>query len=109
MPLPPLNYYPSANQDAEDRSRETTFKNIPTLGGKLAVGVGNIQRIVGSLINDKEERQETMQMLENQIDNMPVRLYNTFANQIPALAVDAFILKADQIPIQVQKEAEEFL
>ena len=29
MPLPPLNYYPSANQDAEDRSRETTFKNIP--------------------------------------------------------------------------------
>ena len=108
MPLPPLNYYPSANQDAEDRSRETTFKNIPTLGGKLAVGVGNIQRIVESLISDKEERQETMQMLENQIDNMPVRLYNTFANQIPALATDLFIVKGDQ-PENIKKEAEEFL
>jgi len=69
-------------------AREVAFDNLPGFGAGIGVGIYNVGSIIKDLITDKEERKETAQAVKNQINNIPPRLYNTFANQIPALAVD---------------------
>mgnify|MGYP003111767150 FL=1 len=94
----------------EDIARETTFENLPGFGAKASVGIANIFSIVKDLITDEEEREETKQALKNQFDNVPIRLRNTFFNQIPAAVVDLTTrdLTGMQKP-EVREKASEFL
>ena len=79
---------PIKKQDPGDIARQTAFENMPGFGTGIGVGVYNIGNIIKDLITDKEERQETLEVLQNSVQNVPYRLYNVFANQLPTLAVD---------------------
>jgi len=81
---------PTKKQDPGDIARQTAFENMPGFGTGIGVGIYNIGNIIGDLITDKEERQETLEVLQNSVQNVPYRLYNVFANQLPALATDIF-------------------
>ena len=80
---------PTKKQDPSDIARETLFKSTPGVG-KSILTIYNIGNIIGDLITDKEERQETLEVLQNSVQNVPYKLYNAFANQLPALATDIF-------------------
>jgi len=79
---------PTKKKDPGDIAREVAFENMPGFGTGIGVGFYNIGNIIGDLITDKEERQETLEALQNSVQNVPYSLFNTFANQLPALAAD---------------------
>ena len=104
----------------DKREKEDTKQALP-FGAKVAVTTGKafetgvdvatgLSKIVKDLITDEEEREETKQALKNQFDNVPIKLRNTFFNQIPAAVVDLTTrdLTGMQKP-EVREKASEFL
>ena len=75
-------------QDPEDIKRENLFNTMPGFKAKAFVTIDNTFKMVKDAFTDKEEREETAEVIVNEINNLKPRALNTLFNKVPALGMD---------------------
>ena len=75
-------------QDPEDVRRENLFDIMPGFKGKAFVTIDNTFKMVKDAFTDKEEREESAEVIVNEINNLKPRALNTLFNKVPALGMD---------------------
>ena len=86
--------------ETEDARREKAFNTamspnipgelnlIPGFRAKAFVGIDNTFKMVKDLFTDEQEREETAEVIVNEINNLKPRALNTFFNKLPAYGMD---------------------